>query len=84
MSKLKIIQDRMKTVQDRQKCYADKTRRHVEFEVGDKVLLHVSPTKGVMRFGKNGKLSPKFIGPYEILERIGEVAYRLDLPADLE
>lgn len=56
----------------------------MEFEPGEKVFLRVSPTKGVMRFGKKGKLSPKFIGPYEILERVGEVAYRLALPPELE
>ncbi|XP_010669206.2 uncharacterized protein LOC104886455 [Beta vulgaris subsp. vulgaris] len=54
-----------------------------QFEVGEKVLLKVSPIKGVMRFGMKGKLSPKFIGPYEILERIGEVAYRLALPPEI-
>ena len=59
-------------------------QKHEEFKVGEKVLLRVSPTKGIMRFGKKGKLSPKFFGPHEILERIGEVTYRLDLPANLE
>ncbi|XP_057535356.1 uncharacterized protein LOC130813534 [Amaranthus tricolor] len=61
----------------------DKGRRALEFEVGEKVLLKVSPAKGVMRFGKKGKLSPRFISPYEVLERIGEVAYRLALPMNL-
>ncbi|XP_057518433.1 uncharacterized protein LOC130799348 [Amaranthus tricolor] len=63
--------------------YADNGRRALEFEVGEKVLLKVSPTKGVMRFGRKGKFSPRFIGPYEVLERIGEVAYRLALPMNL-
>ncbi|XP_074289502.1 uncharacterized protein LOC141614654 [Silene latifolia] len=60
--------------------YADLRRSDIEFAVGDKVLLKVSPIKGVMRFGKRGKLSRKYIGPYEILDRVGEVAYRLALP----
>ena len=64
----------MKVAQDRQKSYANQCRRPLEFQDGDKVFLRVSPTRGVMRFGKKGKLSPRFIGPYEILERIGEVA----------
>ena len=64
--------------------YADVRRRPMEFTIGDKVLLKVSPMKGVMRFGKKGKLSQKFIGPYESLDRIGEVAYRLALPPCLD
>ena len=63
-----------------QKSYADVRRRKLEFNVGDKVFLKIAPMKGVMRFGKKGKLSPRYIGPYEILERIGKVAYRLALP----
>ena len=73
----------MKEAQDRQKKYADIHRQDVEFAVGDQVLLRVSPVRGVRRFGKKGKLSPRFIGPYRILERIGKVAYRLDLPVEL-
>ncbi|XP_074315529.1 uncharacterized protein LOC141651727 [Silene latifolia] len=73
----------MRAAQDRQKSYADLKRSEIEFAVGDKVLLKVSPMKGVMRFGKRGKLSQKYIGPYEILDRIGEVAYRLALPPAL-
>ena len=71
------IRSRMLTAQSRQKSYADKRRRKLEFSVGDKVFLKVSPTKDIMRFGKKGKLSPRFIGPFEILERIGEVVYML-------
>ncbi|XP_019178173.1 PREDICTED: uncharacterized protein LOC109173399 [Ipomoea nil] len=82
--KVKQIQSRMKAAQDRQKSYADRARRQVEFAVGDKVLLRVSPTRGVMRFGRKGKLSPRFIGPYEILERVGNLAYRLALPMEME
>ncbi|KAL5560733.1 hypothetical protein UlMin_036944 [Ulmus minor] len=63
--------------------YADKRRRPLEFQVGDSVFLKVAPMKGVMRFGKKGKLSPRFIGPFEILERIGKVAYKLALPPEL-
>ncbi|GJW49998.1 hypothetical protein Tco_0091349, partial [Tanacetum coccineum] len=68
---------------DRQKSYADKRRKPLEFEVGDRVLLRVPPWKGVMRFGKKGKLAPRYVGPFEILERIGLVAYRLRLPEEL-
>ncbi|XP_074291243.1 uncharacterized protein LOC141618017 [Silene latifolia] len=64
-----VIRQNMKAAQDRQKSYADLKRSEIEFMVGDKVLLKVSPMKGVMRFGKRGKLSQKYIGPYEILER---------------
>ncbi|XP_019150573.1 PREDICTED: uncharacterized protein LOC109147369 [Ipomoea nil] len=74
----------MKAAQDRQKSYADRARRQVEFAVGDKVWLRVSPNRGVMRFGRKGKLSPRFIGLYEILERVGNLAYRLALPMELE
>ncbi|MEQ5213039.1 hypothetical protein ABN235_18985, partial [Morganella morganii] len=59
-------------------------RKSVEFQAGEKAWLKISPTRGVMRFGKKGKLSPRFIGPYEILERVGQVAYRLALPAELD
>ncbi|GJR25250.1 putative reverse transcriptase domain-containing protein [Tanacetum coccineum] len=77
------IRDRMQAARDRQKSYADKRRRPLEFEVGDKVMLKVAPWKGVMRFGKRGKLNPRYIGPFRILERIGPVAYRLELPQEL-
>uniref|UniRef100_A0A2N9EEP8 RNA-directed DNA polymerase n=1 Tax=Fagus sylvatica TaxID=28930 RepID=A0A2N9EEP8_FAGSY len=70
-------------VGSRQKSYADKRRKDLEFEVGDMVFLRVAPMKGVMRFGKKGKLSPRFVGPFEILEKIGPVAYRLALPPAL-
>ncbi|KAF5471601.1 hypothetical protein F2P56_008380 [Juglans regia] len=78
--KIDIIQTRMKATHSRQKIYVDKRRRQLEFEVGDKVILRIAPMKGVMRFGKNGKLSPKYIGPLEILDQIGLVAYRVALP----
>ena len=77
------IRKRMLTAQSRQKSYADVRRRKLEFNVGDMVFLKVAPMKGVMRFGKKGKLSPLFIGPFEILERVGKVAYKLALPPSL-
>ncbi|GJY69586.1 putative nucleotidyltransferase, ribonuclease H [Tanacetum coccineum] len=73
----------VKEARSRQKSYADKHRRDLEFQVGDRVFLKVSPFRGVKRFGIKGKLSPRFIGPFEILERIGEVSYRLALPPQL-
>jgi hypothetical protein len=81
--KISIIRDRIRTAQSRQKSYADLKRRILEFAVGDHVFLKVSPMKGVVRFGKKGKLSPRFIGPFEILERVGDLAYRLALPPSL-
>ena len=81
--KLKIIRERMLAAQDRQKSYADKRRRPMTFEVRDSVLLKVSPWKGLIRFGKRGKLSPRFIGPFKVLQRIGNQAYKLELPEEL-
>ena len=81
--KVKLIQQRILTAQSRQKSYADKDRRDVVFKEGDFVFLKISPWKGVMRFGKKGKLSPRYIGPFEVLRRIGEVAYELALPPSL-
>ncbi|KAD4585762.1 hypothetical protein E3N88_23363 [Mikania micrantha] len=81
--KLWVIKARMKAAQDRQKSYADKRRRPIEFDVGDRVLLKVSPWKGIIRFRKRGKLSPRYIGPFPIKARVGKVAYRLDLPEEL-
>ncbi|KAL0556625.1 hypothetical protein IC582_005139 [Cucumis melo] len=74
------IRSRMHTAQSRQKSYADVRRKDLEFEVGDKVFLKVAPVRDVVRFERRGKLSPRFVGPFEILERIGPVAYRLALP----
>src|ERR671933_1334648 len=81
----KIIQikEHLKTARSRQKSYADTRRKPLEFEVGDRVMLKVSPWKGVVRFGKGNKLSPRYVGPFKILERIGPVAYRLELPEEL-
>ncbi|GKA95899.1 putative reverse transcriptase domain-containing protein [Tanacetum coccineum] len=83
MENILKIRDLMQAAHDRQKSYADKRRRPLEFEVGDKVMLKVVPWKGVIRFGKHGKLNPCYIGPFQIIERIGPVAYRLELPQEL-
>ncbi|XP_070015168.1 uncharacterized protein [Nicotiana sylvestris] len=83
LDKVKIIHDRLRTTQSRQKSYADYRVRDIAFMFGQRVLLHVSPMKGVMRFGKEGKLSPRYIGPFEILQIVGEVAYKLALPLSL-
>ncbi|GJU64579.1 putative reverse transcriptase domain-containing protein [Tanacetum coccineum] len=77
------IRDRMQVARDRQKSYADKRHRPLEFEVGDKVMLKVAPWKGVMRFGKHEKLNPRYIRPFRIIERIGLIAYHLELPQEL-
>ncbi|KAG8474747.1 hypothetical protein CXB51_031285 [Gossypium anomalum] len=82
--KVKIIRDCLKAASDRQKSYADLKRKGIEYQVGDKVFLKVSPWKKVLRFGKKGKLSPRFIGPFEVIERVGPLAYRLALPIELE
>ncbi|KAJ0619192.1 putative nucleotidyltransferase, Ribonuclease H [Helianthus annuus] len=81
--KIHQIRENLVKARDRQKMYADKRRRPREFAVGDYVLLKVSPWKGVVRFGKRGKLAPRFVGPFKILERIGKVAYKLELPEEL-
>ena len=81
--KVSLIRQRLLTAQSRQKSYADVRRRPLEFEVGDHVFLKVMPKRGVVRFGNRGKLSPRFIGPFEILERIGTFAYRLALPPSM-
>ncbi|GJX03608.1 reverse transcriptase domain-containing protein [Tanacetum coccineum] len=81
--KVVLIKEKLKAARHRQKSYADNRHKPLEFEVGDKVLLKVLPWKGVMRFGKKGKLAPRYVGPFEILERIGPVAYRLRLPKEL-
>ncbi|GJR34441.1 putative reverse transcriptase domain-containing protein [Tanacetum coccineum] len=77
------IKERLITARSHQKSYADKRRKPLEFKVGDRVLLKVSPWKGVVRFGKKGKLAPRYVGPFEIVERVGPVAYRLKLPQEL-
>ncbi|GJY88163.1 putative reverse transcriptase domain-containing protein [Tanacetum coccineum] len=81
----KIIQikQRIQAARDRQKSYADLKRKPMEFQVGDRVMLKVSPWKGVVRFGKRGKLNPRYVGPFKVLEKVGSVAYKLELPQEL-
>ncbi|GJZ69686.1 putative reverse transcriptase domain-containing protein, partial [Tanacetum coccineum] len=81
----KIIQikKRMQAARDRQKSYADLKRKPMEFQVGDKVMLKVSPWKGVVRFGKRGKLNLRYVGHFKVLEKVGKVSYKLDLPEEL-
>ncbi|KAD5802299.1 hypothetical protein E3N88_13659 [Mikania micrantha] len=81
--KIAVIRDRIKAAQDRQKSYADTRRKPLEFQVGDKVMLKVSPWKGIVRFEKQSKLASRYVGPFKIIERIGPVAYRLELPSEL-
>ena len=81
--KVSLIRQRLLTAQSWQKSYADMRRRPLEFEVGDHVFLKVMPKRGVVRFGKRGKLLLKFIGLFKILERVGIVAYRLVLPPSM-
>ena len=78
-----LIRKRLLTAQSQQKSYADTRRRPLEFKVGDHVSLKVMPKGGVIRFGKRGKLSPRYIEPFKVLERVGIVAYRLALPPSL-
>ena len=80
---VQIIRDNLKTAQSRQKSYADHRRRELTFEVGDYVYLKVSPMRGLRRFKVKGKLSPRYIGPFLILERKGEMAYQPELPTQL-
>ena len=82
--KVKMIRERLKVATDRQKSYTEMRRKDIQNEIDEKVFLKVSPWNKVMRFGKNGKLSPRFIGPYEVIEKVGPVAYRLVLPTELE
>ena len=81
--KIHIIQQRLKAASDRQRSYANLKRNDIEYEVREKVFLKVSQLKKILRFRRKGKLSPRFIGPYDILEIVGPVAYRLALPLEL-
>ena len=81
--KVKLIQERMRVAQSRQKSYYDKRRKDLEFAIGDHVFLRVTPWTGVGRALKSRKLTPRFIGPFEILKRVGPVAYQVALPPSL-
>ncbi|GKD41839.1 putative reverse transcriptase domain-containing protein, partial [Tanacetum coccineum] len=72
------VKQRMQAARDRQKSYANLKRKPIEFEVGDKVMLKVLPWKGVVSFGKRGKLNPRFVGPFNVIKRVGDVAYKLE------
>ncbi|CAA0806230.1 Unknown protein, partial [Striga hermonthica] len=80
---VELIKQRLRTAQSRQKSSVDKHRHDIQFEVGERAFLRVRPFRGIIRFGKKGKLHPRFIGPFEVLERVGEVAYRLALHPEL-
>nr|GEV97734.1 putative reverse transcriptase domain-containing protein [Tanacetum cinerariifolium] len=81
--KILQIKQRIQAARDRQKSYADVRLKPLEFQVGDRVMLKVSPWKGVVRFGKREKLNPRYIGPFKVLDKVGAVAYRLELPQQL-
>jgi hypothetical protein len=81
---IRSIRDNLKAAKSRQETYANKRRRPLAFDVGNQVYLRVSPMKGVKRFGVKGKLAPRYIGAFPILEKYGTVAYKLDLPPSLE
>nr|GFB71408.1 putative reverse transcriptase domain-containing protein [Tanacetum cinerariifolium] len=81
--KIVQIKSRIQTARGRQKSYTDLKRKPMDFQVGDRVMLKVSPWKGVVRFGKRGKLNPRYIGPFKVLSKVGYVAYRLELPQQL-
>ena len=77
--KVKLIRDSLKVSHSRQKSYADSKRKEVVYEIRDRVYLRVSPLRGVKHFEVKGKLAPRFVGPYRVLESMGEVAYKLEL-----
>ncbi|GKE83153.1 putative reverse transcriptase domain-containing protein, partial [Tanacetum coccineum] len=81
--KIILIKQRIQAAQDRQKSYADLKRKPMEFEVRDRVMLKVSPWKGVVRFSKRGKLNPRYVGPFKVLAKVGKVAYKMELPQEL-
>ncbi|GKF16325.1 putative reverse transcriptase domain-containing protein [Tanacetum coccineum] len=81
--KIVLIKHRIQATQDRQKSYTDLKRKPMEFEVEDRVMLKVSPWKGVVRFDKRGKLNPRYVRPFRVLAKVGAVAYRLELPQEL-
>jgi len=79
-----MIRKILYTAQSRQKSYVDNRKRPLEFNVGDHVFLKVSPLKGSVPFGQKGKLTPRFVGPFEILQSVGPIAYRLAIPRSLQ
>ncbi|GJW17248.1 hypothetical protein Tco_0024684 [Tanacetum coccineum] len=81
--KIVQIKQRIQAARDRQKSYADVRRKPLEFQVSDRVILKLSPWKGVIRFGKQGKLNPRYVGPFKVLAKVGTVAYKLELPQQL-
>ena len=81
--KVKLVRDRLKIAQSRQKSYAVSKRKEVTYDIGERAYLRVSPLRGVKRFGVKGKLAPRFVGLYRVLERMGEVAYKFELPEGL-
>ena len=81
--KVDLIQKRLLKARSRQKSYVDRWRRPLEFEVGNNVFSKVMPKRGVVKFGKRGKLSSRYIGPFEVLQRVGTIAYQLVLPSSL-
>nr|GEZ39347.1 putative reverse transcriptase domain-containing protein [Tanacetum cinerariifolium] len=80
--KIVLIRQRMQADHDRQKNYADQKRKLMELEIGDRVMLKVSPWKGVVRFGKRGKLNPRYVRPFKVLAKVRKVAYKLGLPQE--
>ena len=83
LEKVKVVRDNLKKARDRHKSYADNRLRDLQFDIGDRVFLKISLWKCVLRFEKRGKLSPRYIGPYEIMSKVGPIAYRLKLPLEL-
>lgn len=81
--KVRLIEANMKAAQSRQKSYVDRRRRPLAFKIGDHVYLKVSPMKGVNCFGAKGKLAPRYVGPFPIMQKCGPVAYHLKLPEQL-
>ncbi|GJV66271.1 hypothetical protein Tco_1477099 [Tanacetum coccineum] len=77
------IKQKIQSDRDRQKSYADLKRKPMEFQVRDRVMLKVSPWKGVVHFGKRGNLNPRYVGPFKVLEKVRAIAYKLELPQEL-
>ena len=83
IDKTQLIKSCLKAAQDRQKSYANLKRKDIEYVVREKVFLKISLWKGVVHFGKHGKLSPRYVGPYEVIEKLGPIVYRQALPPKL-